>query len=178
MIIKQITGYNYYDYLKENMLEPVEITNTDACINVTQDLAKGYRIAAWGGVPEEADPINPSFAYGAGDLCSTAGDLLEWQKALASGKVVSEESYSMMISSVELPGGFQTEYGFGLEITEENGRLVISHAGGIPTGFISLLAYYPEEDYGIVLLTNTMTPAYNPLTGLEGEITMELLGTP
>jgi CubicO group peptidase (beta-lactamase class C family) len=84
----------------------------------------------------------------------------------------------MMITPIELPDGTQTGYGFGLEISEKNGRLVISHAGGIPSGFIVLLSYYPDEDYGIVLLTNTMTAAYNPLVSLETSITTSILTTP
>jgi CubicO group peptidase (beta-lactamase class C family) len=177
MIIKQITGQDYYDYLQENILEPQGINNTNACIKNTRDLAKGYRIATLGGEPEKVANVNPSFAYGAGDLCSTAGDLLEWQRALATGRIVSEDSYLMMTSPVELPDGAKTGYGFGLEITEKDKRMVISHAGGIPSGFIALLSYYPDEEYGTVLLTNTMTPAYNPLVSLETTITTELLKT-
>jgi hypothetical protein len=56
--------------------------------------------------------------------------------------------------------------------------MVISHAGGIPSGFITLLAYYPGEIYGIVLLTNTMAAAYNPLVALETSITTSILKTP
>jgi len=178
MIIKQITGQDYHDYLIANLLEPLGIHRIKACIRVTQDLAKGYRIARWGGEPEEADPINPSFAYGAGDLCSTAGDLLQWQEALATGMIVSEESYKLMTAPVELPDGTMTGYGFGLEIADKNSLPTIFHAGGIPTGFITLSVYYPSEHYGIVLLTNTMTPVYNPLEKLESSIAEELLSIP
>lgn len=178
MIIKQITDLDYFDYLQQNILEPLGLEHTNSCLILTQNLAQGYRINAYGTAPEIALPLNPSIAYGAGDLCSTAGDLLKWQGALATGRVVSEESYQMMISPIELPDGTQTGYGFGLEIEEKNGRMVISHAGGIPSGFITFLANYPDENYGIVLLTNTMTAAYNPLIALEESITTKLLETP
>ncbi len=178
MIIKQITGIDYGDYLVSNILVPLGLEHTRPCIDVTEGLAQGYRIKAWGSEPEIAAVVNPSFAYGAGDLCSTAKDLLEWQAALATGRVVSQESYQMMITPTELPDGIQTGYGFGLEISKINDSIVISHAGGIPTGFITLLSYYPGEGYGIVLLTNTMTVAYNPLTSLETKITEEILGIP
>ena len=178
MIIKQITGLEYSEYLHRHILEPLGLEHTNSCLKLTQNLAQGYRINAFGTAPEVAHPVNPSVAYGAGDLCSTAGDLLEWQGALATGRVVSEASYQMMISPIELPDGTQTGYGFGLEIAEKNGRMVISHAGGIPSGFITFLANYPDENYGIVLLTNTMTAAYNPLISLETSITTKLLETP
>jgi D-alanyl-D-alanine carboxypeptidase len=178
MIVKQITGQTYSDYLRQHILKPLGLEHTESCVNVTQNLAQGYRIMAFGTEPKLAPPVNASFAYGAGDLCSTAGDLLEWQEALATGLVVSDESYQMMITPIELPDGTQTGYGFGLEISEKNGRLVISHAGGIPSGFIVLLTYYPDEDYGIVLLTNTMTAAYNPLVSLETSITTSIQSNP
>ncbi len=178
MIIKRITGLDYSDYLRQYILVPLGLEHTNSCLSLTQNLAQGYRIKAFGTAHEIAPPVNPSFAYGAGDLCSTAGDLLEWQEALTIGRVVSKESYQMMITPIELPGGTQTGYGFGLEIAEKNGRMVISHAGGIPSGFITLLAYYPDENYGIVLLTNTMTAAYNPLIALETSITTSILKIP
>jgi CubicO group peptidase (beta-lactamase class C family) len=88
MIIKKITGQNYSDYLQQHILKPLGLEHTGSCVNVTQNLAQGYRILAFGTEPELAPPVNASFAYGAGDLCSTAGDLLEWQEALATGRVV------------------------------------------------------------------------------------------
>jgi len=178
MIIKQITGLDYSDFLQQHILEPLGLAHTNSCLILTQNLAQGYRIKALGTAYEKALPVNPSFACGAGDLCSTAGDLLEWQWALATGRVVSIESFQMMTSPIELPDGTQTGYGFGLEIAEKNGRMVISHAGGIPSGFMTLLAYYPDDNYGIVLLTNTMTAAYNPLVALETSITTSILMTP
>jgi D-alanyl-D-alanine carboxypeptidase len=175
MIIKQITGQDYGDYLRQHVLGPLGLENTKSCIIPGQNLAQGYRIKTLGGEIESAPTVNASVAYGAGDLCSTAGDLLEWQEALATGRVVSEESYQMMITPIVLPDGTQTGYGFGLEIAEENGRMVIFHAGGIPSGFMSLLVFYPQENYGIVLLTNTMTAAYNPLVSLEKSISTTVL---
>jgi len=178
MIVKQITGLDYSDYLQQQILEPLGLEHTNSCLKLTQNLAQGYRIKTLGGEIESAPTLNASVAYGAGDLCSTAEDLLEWQEALATGHVVSEESYQMMITPIELPDGTQTGYGFGLEIAEKDGRLVIFHAGGIPSGFMTLLSSYPDENYGIVLLTNTMTPAYNPLVSLEKSITTSILKTP
>ena len=177
MIIKQVTGQNYSDYLQQHITLPLGLEHTTSCVIPPENLAQGYQLKALGEELELAADVNASVAYGAGDLCSTAGDLLEWQRALGGGRVVSEESYQMMITPVVLPGNIPTGYGFGLEIEESNGRLVIFHAGGIPSGFITLLAYYPAEDYGIVLLTNTFTP-YNPLSSLEEFITAEVLKNP
>ena len=178
MIIKQITGQNYIDYLRQQITLPIGLEHITSCVVPPENLAQGYQLLTFGGELELASEVNASFAYGAGDICSTAGDLLEWQRALASGRVVSEESYQMMITPLVLPSDIPTGYGFGLEIGESNGRSVISHAGGIPSGFITLLVYYPAEDYGIALLTNAITPALNPLTSLEGLITAEVLKNP
>jgi CubicO group peptidase (beta-lactamase class C family) len=178
MIIKQVSGESYSDYLQQNITGPLGLEHTTSCPINPENLAQGYRIKAYGTEPELVTNVNASFAYGAGDLCSTAGDLLEWQRALAGGLVVSDASYQLMITPAVLPDGTQTGYGFGLEIEESNGRSVIKHAGGIPTGFVSMLVYYPNEDYGIVLLTNTFTAATNPLVSLEALITTEVLTTP
>jgi CubicO group peptidase (beta-lactamase class C family) len=90
----------------------------------------------------------------AGALCSTVPDLLTWSAALRSGRVVSPESYEQMTTPFTLNNGSATGYGFGLGIDDLEGRPRVSHGGGI-NGFVTMLAYFPESDLDIVVLSNT-----------------------
>jgi hypothetical protein len=45
-------------------------------------------------------------------------------------------------------------YGLGFEISEYEGRKIVSHTGGV-TGFVSSVTLIPEEKLGIVVFTNT-----------------------
>ena len=61
-----------------------------------------------------------------------------------------------MITPVTLLDGTQAPYGYGVKVGEYGGQPAIYHQGLIP-GFGSVLAYYPDDDTAIVLLTNTQT---------------------
>jgi len=52
-------------------------------------------------------------------------------------------------------------YGLGWGLSDYQGRLVVSHTGGL-NGMISMVAMLPEENLGVVVLTNFDT---HPLTG-------------
>ncbi|MDX1384692.1 MAG: hypothetical protein R3190_13660, partial [Thermoanaerobaculia bacterium] len=65
-------------------------------------------------------------------------------------------------------------YGFGLQVGEMEGRRKISHGGGI-NGFRSQLAWYPDDDLAVVVLTNSGSAS--PGT-LESAIARAVLGIP
>jgi len=79
--------------------------------------------------------------YSAGALISTVGDLLKWEQALFNGQVVSQASQGAF------PLDEQQEYGYGLIRETQDGRVSISHGGGI-NGFTSLMhqwLYQPDD---------------------------------
>jgi CubicO group peptidase (beta-lactamase class C family) len=101
-----------------------------------------------------AGPISMTQPFAAGALVSTAGDLVRWQRALVNGKLVPADVFERITSDVVETGREGERYGYGIGVSERNGRRVISHGGGI-NGFASLLAYFPESDHTIVILANT-----------------------
>ena len=105
-----------------------------------------------------SSPINAQFVSmtqpaAAGAMISTAADLLRWQRALVSGKVVTPESFEQMTAPTRFADGRTSGYGFGLEVGRLDGLRRISHGGGI-MGFSSALAWYPEVELGVCVLTN------------------------
>ena len=54
-----------------------------------------------------------------------------------------------------------TRYGLGWANGEYRGLRVISHTGGTG-GFTSEIAFLPEADLGIVILSNSLSPRSNP----------------
>jgi hypothetical protein len=111
-----------------------------------------------------------SWAGGAGALYSTVDDLLKWNQALYNGKVLSKQSFEAAIIPVVLNNGEKAmpNYGYGLGISKYRGENVISHSGGL-NGFLTQLAYFPEEKLSVVMFTNTSEPEiiFNPNTIAE-----------
>jgi CubicO group peptidase (beta-lactamase class C family) len=116
--------------------------------------AQGYSFE--NGKLRNDNPIGADVPGAAGSLLSNAEDLVRWNTALASGKVVSKESYALMTTPVVMPEGFRgrnPRYGFGLVIDTFEDRPRIQHGGGI-FGFTSMLEYLPAEGIAIAVICN------------------------
>ena len=102
--------------------------------------------------------LDEAYGYlgGSGGLCSTATDLVEWQHALASGRVIKPETYALMTTPTVLVTGDTVPHGFGADIETLENRAVIAHGGSL-AGFNSRMAYYPEERLAVAVLVNTNT---------------------
>ena len=174
-IIEKISGVPYEQYLAREFFEPLGLQSIHQCESkpTRAELAKGYSVRAGKIVPEPIENMN--WARGDGGLCGTAGDLVKWARALANGEVVTPHSYQQMISSTPTADGIRASYGFGLSLVPLDGRIPkVSHNGAIG-GFSAALAFYPEHDLAIAILTNRnrLSPQV-----MEKEIARALLDLP
>jgi D-alanyl-D-alanine carboxypeptidase len=155
-IIERASGVTYAHYVKQ-LLAPVGLRETGACGDDDPRLAIGYVRRGAALEPALSNQVGDTFADG--DLCSSVRDLLRWSGALASGAVIPQASYHRMVTRARLNDGREVHYGYGVDIMALDGvGPVVEHGGGVP-GFRSHLAYYPEHDVAIVVLTNTAEPA-------------------
>jgi CubicO group peptidase (beta-lactamase class C family) len=153
MIVARLSHTRYSDYIRDTLAGPLGLAATLYCSSapIIPHRASGY---SWDdGHSVNSSPLSMNIPGGAGALCSTVGDLVRWQGALAGGKVVTPASYVQMTTPVELFDGKHAPYGFGLDVGKYHGHSAISHSGGI-NGFSTDLAYYPAESLTVVVLTN------------------------
>jgi D-alanyl-D-alanine carboxypeptidase len=157
MIIERIEGRDYATWVREELFEPLGLEATFYCgeREIIPHRAEGYERVDGELVNDEM--LSMRLPYAAGALCSTVGDLIAWQRALAGGEVVSPASYEAMTTPRALADGSTLDYGFGLAVRELEGHRVIAHGGGI-NGFVSMLARYPDDGLDVVVLTNTGGP--------------------
>src|SRR5262249_29888318 len=123
----------------------------DSNVDLIKNRAQGY--AFEGGVLANDQILGLSQPGAAGALLSTAGELVRWQMSLTGGKVVKPASYARMAKPTVLPDGKDTHYGFGLSLGEFEGRKRVQHGGGI-FGFNSMLAYFPDDDVHVAVISN------------------------
>ncbi len=129
------------------------------------DMALGYRPLKNGGVAPSF-PLHDRWAWSAGAIVSTVGDLVRWNEALRSGKIVTRRDYREMTTPVRVAVGSSGGYGFGLIRDRHDGQLRISHDGGT-FGFSSDAAFFPSQHLTIVALTNS---ASGPATTIVNNI--------
>jgi len=147
-IIEKVSGESYEDYLREHIFEPLGMQNTGYCHNdrIITGRAQGYTIDNDGNI-SNAPEIAMTIPFSAGALYSTVGDLLKWDRALYTDKVLSKKSLQEMWTPV------LNEYGYGWTISDKSGHRRIEHSGGID-GFSADIARYPDDRLTIIVLGN------------------------
>ncbi len=147
LAIEFASGQPYARYLAERILSPLGLKDTgyDDATAILPRRASGYRFGQ--GQWRNAAPMASSVAYAAGGLYSTVDDLLAWDEALFSGRVITEASLRKMFDD----GG--RGYGFGWYVGAAHGRTLWSHGGAV-SGFLAMTDYYPSERLAVIVLAN------------------------
>lgn len=115
-----------------------------------------------------------TWPFAGGSLCSTAGDLVTWLKALHGGKVLSPASYTELITPSKLNDGTPLRYSMGLQVGPDPvGLHYIGHGGRIP-GFWTEAGWYPEAQLAVVVMMNNVG-AHDPQEVVT-EIAANVLG--
>ncbi|PZQ09734.1 MAG: hypothetical protein DI564_17265 [Rhodanobacter denitrificans] len=173
-VIEAITGKRWHAYLGEAVLEPAGLAHTryGADTAVIDGFADGYSLT--GGPVSRAAAISMTQPHAAGALVSTLDDLWRWNLALHRGHVLSQASYTRMITPTGAAAKADTPYGYGIARGTLRGRPTLSHDGGIP-GFLSKLTWLPEQQLTVVSLRNADGA---PVPPAERRIAAFALGDP
>ena len=146
-IIEKASGQTYADYLQQHIFTPLGLKHTgyDDTKTLLPGRAAGYGFAdgAW----NNSDYISMTLPHAAGSLYSNVDDLLLWEEALFSGKVVSPASFAAM--TTDSGNG----YGFGIGTGDFQGHKSIRHSGGIP-GFSTYMSRFPDDGMTFIVLSN------------------------
>jgi CubicO group peptidase (beta-lactamase class C family) len=172
MIVERVSGQQYGGYLNEHFSVPLDLPSTRYCDDRTlvPNRARGYQWAD--GEFSNAPYLSMSQAFAAGGICSNVVDLLRWNQLLSAGAVLGPGSYEQMSTPDTLNDGTAIEYGYGLAVGYRDGRRWLSHVGAT-LGFASFVAEYPDDELGIVVLSNTERA---PVAAIEAEIARAILG--
>ena len=173
VIIEQLSGLTYGEYLEKYIYAPAGMTDSRYCDDapIVPRRARGYATSE--GELQNAAFISMANPGAAGALCSTVLDLVRWNRALVDHRVVGAESYRLMTTPGTLNNGEKTVYGYGLRMDLVDGHRKVSHGGGI-NGFSAQLAYFPDRDLTVAVLTNT---AGSWAGDIERRISSLLLGS-
>ncbi|MGD0473217.1 MAG: serine hydrolase domain-containing protein [Candidatus Velthaea sp.] len=153
-IIERVANQSYAHYLQTNFFDPLEMTRTgvDDTPAIHRNLAIGYTsfvLGPW----ELARDYHPTWEFATGGLYSTVLDVLKWNRALRSGRVVGAASLALMTARARLGNGQSLDYGFGLSVNDVDGLQEIRHTGGLP-GISTDNATYPGAGIDIVAFVN------------------------
>jgi CubicO group peptidase (beta-lactamase class C family) len=178
LVIEQVSGRSYADYVRDELAAPLGLTGTGYCEDGTTTAGRGRDYEA--GVRALSPTpywTQPRF-FAAGGLCSTVLDLVQWERALDEGRVVSADALQQMRAPTRLADGLDVDYGFGTRLGITGGHRKLGHTGGGRSNK-AVLARYPDDDVTIAVLLNTeRTEAKVIATDLEERIARALFEIP
>ena len=161
-VVEKVSGEKLGDFLQRRILTPRQMEHSKFGSPVgLASPATGYNGFALG-PPEPAVIEADGWIEAAGGLWSSASDLLRWDLALVSGKVLKPQSYDLMVAPRKLTTGKTSNYGCGLRTEMQNSDLILAHTGGV-SGFVSFNAVQPRTKSGLVVLSNTEHISATPL---------------
>lgn len=157
MILEQVSGMDFDVYLRRNIFEVCDMHDTGyyELDRLPANCANNY---IW-------DENNNSYrtniycvdakGTGAGGAFVTAADILRFWQGLASGKLLSPEMVSQMLSRKSGDGADSEEgyYGYGVWIID-SGAVDIPYFQGCDPGVSFLSEYHPEKKITTVLVSN------------------------
>lgn len=174
LILEKITGMSWNDYIAQHFLNPLGMKSSNTSV-------KNLDLNANTAIPYHVEPGKTPIAlkYMVWDNCraaaainSSVADMAKWiifqlnSGKLGDKQVISEkqiwEVRKMFTPTPLSKFSFENNpnihfkgYGLGWGLFDYNGKKVINHGGG-SEGMISKVAMIPEENIGIVILTNSI----------------------
>jgi CubicO group peptidase (beta-lactamase class C family) len=156
ILIHQVTGEFYGDFLQERIFKPLGMTTTRVMseADIIPNRAAGYRLVK--GELKNQEWVSPTLNTTAdGALYFSVLDLAKWDAALYTEKLLHQSSFEQMWTPTKLLNGKPNpgDYGFGWEILNKGGHKVLDH-GGSWQGFEVHISRYIDDKLTVVVLTN------------------------
>lgn len=161
LIIEKLSDKPWEVVVREQILEPLEMQHTGflAAGSLPVGLAKGY-LCKSGACDEEPAYYIENF-YAAGNMYSTAEDLLKWDQGLYGAQLLTEATKTLMYTS-DPKLGYVAYGSWTFDHPFVAGHpFTVERRGGI-LGFNSVIMRFPKAERTLIILSNT--DQFNPDT--------------
>jgi D-alanyl-D-alanine carboxypeptidase len=152
LIAEKASGQPIATALQQRVIGPLGLRRTsfDSVPAIAGRHAHGYERS--GRTLTDVTELNPTVAFSAGALVSTADDLATFLRGLVTGRLLPPASLQAMRTTVSM-GEEGSDYGLGLFSTETPCGRAEGHDGGIP-GYRTLALTRPDGRRQAVLIAN------------------------
>lgn len=177
LLAGRVTGSSWEEQVRERFLEPLGMDRTSVSVEgmtATPDRATGYRVVRPDSGEVRIEPMDYfriDAMAPAGSMNSSAIEMTRWLELHLNGGEVDgerivpssavERTHRRVVpleggvSAVEGDAVSHAAYALGWQVQDYRGHRMLQHGGGID-GFTSLMAIYPEDDVGVVVLSNRL----------------------
>lgn len=197
LLVGRVTDSTWEQQLRGRLLEPLGMRRSNVTVDSTlalADHATGYRVVRPDSGDVRVEPMDHfriDAMAPAGAVNSSAAEMTRWlelhleagevdgERVVPAGAVERTHRREMPLrggtSAVEGGEVSHESYALGWQVQDYRGHRMLQHGGGID-GFTSLMAVLPEEDLGVVVLSNRVGSAFTravALTAVDRALDLE-----
>lgn len=156
LIVEAATGQPYAAHTGA-LFKTLGMRNTGSVVHPEEqplELAIGYGNRGCGVANFDRTPHVDIDTEGDGGVFSCVSDLLTWQQAFWSEKIVGDETIELMIRAGRTDDGQSFPYGLGLQVETSTTEGRWFGHGGSWLNSTTLVGHYPDADTSVVVLSN------------------------
>jgi len=152
-IVERISGKSFQKWTRENIFLPLGMEDT----GYREDMEAVHKNTATSYNGSRAEGFRQPHKYwtylGNGNIYTTADDLARWLENFRNPKIGGQAAIRTLVTPGVLNNGDTLDYALGIGVGEYRGLLRYSHGGSIG-GYRANLSYFPEQELGIIVLSN------------------------
>ncbi len=152
-IITKLGGMPIETFFEQNIVRPLKLANTYIYYHKSRTAPRNrvFGFSREGGKNVPADLIRLDGVVGDGNVYASADDLLLWDQALYTEKLVKASTLREAFTPVTLNNKTTHPYGFGWFI--ENDGEILAHTGSW-VGFRNVIVRYVDHKQTLIVLSN------------------------
>lgn len=153
LIIEEVSGENYYRYVKDNIFKPAKMINSAELQidSIVINKASGYTSMFGENETLKKNDYYLTKASPGGFHYSTIEDLFRFSKALRNNELLKKETTDLMFEPKIK--GYNTHMGYGIGVDNRYNQTILGHSGGW-YGIHTELMDFMDDHYTIVILSN------------------------
>ncbi|HEY2027089.1 MAG TPA: serine hydrolase [Gemmatimonadaceae bacterium] len=148
VVVERLSGQHFADFLATRIFGPLGMHDT--FVYAGSPLNPATTAMSYDQFGNRAD--DDALLTGSSGVYSTVDDLLKWDQALYTNRLVRQSTLAQAFTPGHVTQGTST-YGFGWNIGDAHGRQVVWHQGAT-AGYRALIERRPADSTTIIILTN------------------------
>lgn len=154
LIVEQVSGKPFAQFLKENIFKPLKMKTTVAfeegkTIIANRAYGNSYENNKW----IQTDQSLTSAVLGDGGIYTNTLEYTKWIKALWSFNLIEQAQQERAWSKTTLDNGTIIDYGYGWHV-ENFQDITHPYHDGSSIGFRNSVGLFPEQKLMVIILTN------------------------
>jgi CubicO group peptidase (beta-lactamase class C family) len=152
-VLEKVTGHPADEWVENNVLQKLEMNDTQIesyVGEVIHNTAESYSYNKEQGYRNEE---SNRAIFGAAEVYTSIQDLVKWINNYRTAEIGGKAVNNLFFNPFILNDGTNSEYALGINTRSYRGLKQYSHNGG-HEAFITDLNYFPDQDLGIITISN------------------------